>query len=73
VELVVQNLMRNVATAQEIIRHVVPHIDLDGDDACRHALRGALMTERSLIPEAVRARLGVIVEKYLPLPTGHHS
>jgi 5'-methylthioadenosine phosphorylase len=73
VELVVQNLMRNVATAQEVIRHVVPRIDLDGDDACRHALRGALMTERSLIPEAVRARLGVIVEKYLPLPTGHHS
>ena len=38
VELVVQNLMRNVATAQEVIRRVVPRIDLDGNDLCNTAL-----------------------------------
>jgi 5'-methylthioadenosine phosphorylase len=66
VELVVQNLLRNVATAQEVIRRVVPRIDLDGDDGCNNALRGALMTEQSLIPYDVRGRLGILVEKYLP-------
>ena len=66
VELVVQNLLRNVATAQEVIRRVVPRIDLDRDDSCNNALQGALMTEQSLIPDDVRERLGILVEKYLP-------
>lgn len=66
VALVVQNLLRNVATAQEVIRRVVPRIDPAGNDYCNNALSGALMTEPSLVPDAVRARLGILVEKYLP-------
>jgi 5'-methylthioadenosine phosphorylase len=66
VELVVQNLQRNVATAQEVIRRVVPRIDVDGDDPCYNALDGALMTDPSHIPDAIRERLGPIIAKYLP-------
>ncbi len=66
VELVVQNLMRNVATAQEVIRRVVPRIDLDGRDPCNTALNGALMTDPASVPDAVRQRLGILVEKYFP-------
>jgi len=66
VDLVVQNLTRNVATAQEIIRRVVPRIAPDGDDACANALAGALMTEPARVPADVRARLGILVDKYLP-------
>lgn len=66
VELVVQNLLRNVATAQEVIRRVVPRIQLDGGDGCASALAGALMTEPSRIPAEVRARLGILVDNYLP-------
>jgi len=66
VDLVVQNLMRNVATAQEIIRRVVPRIALDRDDMCATALAGALMTEPARVPTDVRARLGILVDKYLP-------
>jgi 5'-methylthioadenosine phosphorylase len=66
VELVVQNLMRNVATAQDVIRRVVPRIRLDEDDDCARALAGALMTEPARVPADVRARLGILVEKYLP-------
>lgn len=66
VDLVVENLQRNVATAQEVIRRVVPLIDLSGSDSCSNALGGALMTDQSLIPDDVRRRLGIIVEKYLP-------
>lgn len=66
VALVVENLRRNVATAQAVIRRVVPRIPLDGDDACTTALAGALMTDAAQIPPAVRARLGIIVDKYLP-------
>ncbi len=66
VELVVQNLLRNVATAQEVIRRVVPRIQFDGGDGCTSALAGALMTEPSRIPAEVRARLGILVDNYLP-------
>ncbi len=66
VELVVQNLMRNVVTAQDVIRRVVPRVALDGADACANALAGALMTEPSRVPADVRARLGILVDKYLP-------
>jgi len=66
VALVVQNLSRNVATAQDVIRRIVPRIQLDSDDACTSALAGALMTERSHVSADARARLGLIVEKYQP-------
>lgn len=65
VELVVQNMHRNVATAQEVIRRVVPRIAMDGDDACTTALAGALITDPAHVPSDVRARLGIIVDKYL--------
>lgn len=71
VELVVQNLLRNVATAQDVIRRVVSRIDLDNDDACQHALAGALMTEQSRIPPDVRERLGILVDNYLPRVSGN--
>ncbi len=66
VELVVQNLLRNVATAQDVIRRVVPRIALDRDDTCASALSGALMTDPAQVPADVRARLGLIVDRYLP-------
>jgi len=65
VEMVVRNLQRNVATAQDVLRRVVPRIALDGDDACNTALANALMTDPARIPDAARARLGILVEKYL--------
>ncbi len=36
-----------------------------GDCACRHALEGAIITDRSTIPAATRERLRVIAGKYL--------
>jgi 5'-methylthioadenosine phosphorylase len=37
----------------------------DGDCACRHALEGAIVTDRSTIPAEVRERLRVVAGKYL--------
>jgi len=36
-----------------------------GDCACRHALEGAIITDRAAIPEATRERLRVVAGKYL--------
>jgi len=36
-----------------------------GDCACRHALEGAIVTDRATIPEATRRRLSLVAGKYL--------
>ncbi len=65
-DLVVQNLLQNVQTAQDVLRYVVPRLDLDGDPDCTNALAGALMTDPARVPPEVRQRLGIIADKYLP-------
>lgn len=37
----------------------------EGDCACRHALEGAIVTDRSTIPESTRRRLALVAGKYL--------
>jgi hypothetical protein len=68
VEMVVANLRQNVATAQEVIRRVVPAIagQADWGCACQSALASSLITAREHIPVALRQRLGLLVDKYLP-------
>lgn len=66
VEMVVANLRRNVASAQEVIRRVVPAIAaLPAACGCGQALANAIMTAPERIPPAERARLGLLIDKYL--------
>lgn len=64
VEMVVANLTKNSATAQEIIRSVVAALDPEADCSCRHALATALMTQPKAIPPATRKKLGLLLKKY---------
>ena len=67
VELVVQNLMRNVESAREMITTLTGL--LDGSRSlncgCGRALEAAIITGRRLIPAETRRRLGLLVDKYL--------
>jgi len=65
VELVIENLRRNAAMAKAIVQDVVPRLPTEPDWPCHEALRNALMTERSLWPEATVKRLGPLLTKYL--------
>jgi len=65
VELVIENLRRNAAMAKAIVQDVVPRLPAEPDWPCHEALRNALMTERSLWPEATVKRLGPLLTKYL--------
>ena len=49
-EQVLENVRRNVATAQAIVRHVVAALDDECDCACRHAVESAINTPAELIP-----------------------
>src|SRR5207248_9828575 len=46
VEMVIANLMKNAATAQQIIKHVVPLIPTTANWPCHHSLRNAIMTDK---------------------------
>jgi 5'-methylthioadenosine phosphorylase len=65
VELVVQNLMQNVRTAQAIIRRMASKVLGRRSCGCDRALENAIITSRDLISPATRNRLGLLVDKYL--------
>ena len=65
IEQVLAILNKNVATAQAIIRHVIPRLPSIRNCACAHALKDAIITDRTKIPMAVKQELRIIAGKYL--------
>lgn len=66
VEMVIANLHRNVAVAQEVIRRLVPTLaGAAGECRCQSALASSLVTDAGLIPAATRQRLGLLIDRYL--------
>jgi 5'-methylthioadenosine phosphorylase len=64
-EQVLENVRRNVATAQAIVRRVIPALDLARDCGCRHAVENAVNTPAELIPVETKQRLDLLIGKYL--------
>jgi 5'-methylthioadenosine phosphorylase len=68
VEMVIGNLMKNVANAQRIIRAVAKRIPTDRTQnvcECPHALENAILTDRSRIPADAREKYHLLAGKYL--------
>ena len=65
VEMVIQNLTHNVATAQGIIRRMLAEIPDNRTCGCESALKNAVITSRGLITKDAQNRLGILVNKYL--------
>ncbi len=65
VEMVVANLMKNVATAKSIIRAAIPRVTRERQCDCAHALAAAIITARDAIRPETRAKLELLVGKYL--------
>jgi 5'-methylthioadenosine phosphorylase len=65
VDLIIENLMNNAATAKKILTEVVPRIPTVPDWPCHHALRTAIMTDRKFWPAKTVRDLKPILEKYL--------
>jgi 5'-methylthioadenosine phosphorylase len=67
VEAVVQSLLRNVATAQAVLRTVIPAIPPVRDCPCAELLRNAVITAPGAFPLATRRRLDLLLGKYFPV------
>ncbi len=65
VEMIIGNLMQNSNHAQSIIAQTISDLPESRSCRCGQALRHALITEKSFIPEKTRQALSAIVGKYL--------
>jgi len=65
VEMIVQNLQRNVDMAKKIIRLAVPTLGAPETCPCPHALENAIITNPAKIPPETRQKLALFLDKYL--------
>jgi 5'-methylthioadenosine phosphorylase len=67
VEAVIQILLRNVATAKDLLRRVIPAVSAPRACPCPDLLRNAVITQPSVFPLPTRRRLDLLLGKYFPL------
>lgn len=65
VDMVIQTLNKNTETAQETLRVLARNLNFEIECACQSALSSALITNPAVIPAETRAKLDLLVEKYL--------
>jgi len=64
-DLMVQNLLHNVDTAKKIIAAALPKLTQSRDCGCSSALQNAILTQRDLIPDAVKEKAPLLIQKYV--------
>ena len=65
IDMVIQNLTRNVETAKKLIKKVAPALSRQRDCQCQAALKDAIITDRKLIPGTTKKKLDIIIGKYI--------
>jgi 5'-methylthioadenosine phosphorylase len=66
VESIVRILQQNAAMAQSIIGEALPDIPVDRGSPYREALKGAIITNPSVIPAHLKKDLAPLISKYIP-------
>jgi 5'-methylthioadenosine phosphorylase len=64
-EMVLQNLSRNVDNSKKIIKRVIRDIPENRSCGCGAALSNAIVTDRKLIPAKIKKDLKPIIGKYI--------
>ena len=65
VEVVVQNLLQNIAQAQRVIAGLMSHLGDDRGCQCRSALKDAIITAKDAMPADTKSKLSLLIGKYL--------
>lgn len=73
VEAVIENLRKNVATAREVLRRVIPRVAPPRTCPCPNLLRRAVITDPRVFPPAARRRLALLLDKYFPPARGRRT
>lgn len=69
VDSVVQNLLKNVATAKDVLRRLLPTVQGPRTCPCPSLLKDAVITNPSAFPLPTRRRLDLLLGKYFPVET----
>src|SRR5437660_9240990 len=67
VEAVIQNLLRNVETAKDVLRRLIPGVQAPRTCPCPALLASAGITNPAAFPLATRRRLDLLLGKYFPV------
>ena len=61
---IIANLMKNAENACKVVAHAVAMMPAARGCKCGSALSHAILTDRQLVPEATKTKLGILIEKY---------
>jgi len=61
---IIANLMKNAENARQLVAEAVASMPAARGCRCGSALAHAILTDRQLVPEATRRKLGILIDKY---------
>jgi 5'-methylthioadenosine phosphorylase len=64
-DLVIQNLLKNIDTAKKIVKEVLPKLSGHRGCMCATALKDAIVTNPKMMPAKTKKKLGLIIGKYV--------
>ena len=64
VEMIIQNLLKNVDNAKKIIREIVKAMPVERKCSCGSSLKDAIITDRKMIPAKLKKDLKIFIAKY---------
>lgn len=73
VDMILEILHANVATAQAIVREAVLSLPFERSCNCANALQFAIVTHPDHVPDETRRKLALLTAKYLPLDEAKHG
>lgn len=65
IEMVTDNLRKNIDNAKKIIATAIKNIALEKKCSCQEALKHAIVTDPKLIPAKIKRDLGLLIGKYV--------
>ena len=65
IDTVIKNLLKNVDTAKQIIKNVLPKIPKQRKCPCASALKDTVITKGELIPKETKKKLELIIGRYV--------
>jgi len=64
-DMILQNLLRNVETAKEILAKALPKLASHRTCVCASALKDSIVTNPKMIPAGTKKKLGILIGKYI--------
>lgn len=65
IEMIVQNLLKNVDDAKRILKEVITKLPRKRDCVCASALKDTIITNPDVIPDDIKNKLDIIIGKYI--------